>query len=242
MERRSSHSLAEQEAIREAARKKGFEEGLEAGMRKGESSGYMAGIKRGREAGETVARTEVLELEKKAIADFQAQLSHLSDLNQAAIDQWAKAAERALLDRVMAITRHVLAQELTLSRESLIPMVASAVREVANARTARVRVNPFDRHLLADRKEELMSLSQNLQHLEIVDDPAIIGGAIVETEGGRVDATIEGKLISLETELARAEGQPATIPAPIEVPIPVESMGERADGQAQSDNADEEVA
>jgi flagellar assembly protein FliH len=188
-------------AIREEARRQGHAEGFAAGTRKGEAAGYLLGIKRGREVGEREAHAEAVELNESKWASLAEELAELSDLNQAAFEAWAKQAEQTLLDKVVQIAEQVLCHELTLNRASLVPMVAAALREVSSAKTARVRINPFDRHLLVERQAELVALTANLRNLELVDDPSILGGAIVETDAGRVDATVTGKLISLTEQL-----------------------------------------
>jgi flagellar biosynthesis/type III secretory pathway protein FliH len=63
---------------------------------------------------------------------------------------------------------------------------------------ARIRVNPFDVESLNASKEDLMALSTSLRSLEIVDDSAILGGCIIETDGGVVDASVDAQLQRLE--------------------------------------------
>lgn len=189
------------EVIRENSRKKGYEEGYEAGRKKGESEGYMAGIKRGQADGEKAARAEVAEEDLKRMDELKVALASLSDANEAALKEWVKQAEATLEDQVAELCRKVLCAELKLDRNSLLPMIAAAVREVANVQNVRVRINPVDHKFLVEQQEALTSLSAGLKNLEIIDDPEILGGAIVDTSGGTIDATLDQKLIALDAQV-----------------------------------------
>ncbi len=75
---------------------------------------------------------------------------------------------------------------------------------MTHSRHARIRLNPFDGAILQNHRTELLAASGSLRDIELVDDPTIVGGCVIETEGGLVDATTETRLELLSTTLEEA--------------------------------------
>lgn len=186
----SSRTGNELERMRQESRHEGFEQGQTEGYAAGRAEGYADGIRSGYEDAKREADAE----HQARLQVFSDELTHVARLVGQGVANWTQSAEQQLTDIVGQIAREVLSQELKIDRSSVLSIVKQAMREVTLSDKARIRVNPFDSELLQTHKEEILACAPSVRGLEILDDPTILGGCIVDTEGGRVDATIEGQL------------------------------------------------
>src|ERR1019366_2662249 len=85
-------------------------------------------------------------------------------------------------------------RELELDRSTILEIVRSGMLEVTHSRTARLRVNPLDAHTLMKYRDELLASTRSLSSIEVIADPAVSGGCIIETDGGTVGASVETQL------------------------------------------------
>jgi flagellar assembly protein FliH len=80
--------------------------------------------------------------------------------------------------------------------------VRNALRRVVDTGKVRVRVNAEDLETVRASREELATLIDGIENLEIISDRRVgAGGAVVETEGGTIDARIETQLSEIATLL-----------------------------------------
>lgn len=190
------------EEIAEQARHDGFHHG--------QIEGYMAGMSEGREAGIKQGRAEAYDQayrEAKAKWDeelgelFGILAGHVGAVN-AEIPKWFEDAENAMTDRTLAIVERLLACELHLGRDHALAIVKESLAEVTHSTHVRVRMNPFDSVVVSQHRDELMALATQLRDIEFVDDPSILGGCILESDGGSIDARLETRLEIVKGELA----------------------------------------
>jgi flagellar assembly protein FliH len=171
-------------------------------LRQGYDAGYLDGLDAGRMAGQLEgfkhAQEESKENFRIRLEQFSEDLGHVEDLVVAGVHSWFAQTEKEVEALVTDIAREVIRQELSLSRDSVHAIVARALQEVTLSREARIRVNPLDVASQRESKEMLIASAASLRSLEIVDDPAILGGCVIETDGGQVDASVDGQLSRLE--------------------------------------------
>lgn len=60
------------------------------------------------------------------------------------------------------------------------------------------------REACAIKRQPSLLPPKSVRAIEFVEDPEILGGCIIETDGGIIDATIKGKLNQLDNELGEA--------------------------------------
>jgi flagellar assembly protein FliH len=193
---KAGRTAAELARLRDEAETKGYEAGLERGLQEG--------IERGVALAHQQAHEEALQMHALVLAQFKSDLESVVAGIQEAMGRWCDGAEEQMTDLVSDIARTVLVSELSLSRDSITSIVREALLQVTHSRQARIRVNPFDVESLREAKQELMACASSLRELEFVEDPAIVGGCVIETEGGVVDATLDTKLASLDEEIDAA--------------------------------------
>ena len=182
------------EAMQTAAR----EEGFRLGYADGKAAGGERGLAEGRRQGREEAQATALKAERAILAEFRAGLEAAVAGVGPAVERWREALEERVADLAMGAVRSLLAAELATQRPDAMGIVREALGHAEGAVRATVRLSPFDRAALAERREEILEACAGLRDVELVDDRSIEGGCVVETEHGVVDATLATRLALLE--------------------------------------------
>lgn len=160
---------------------------LEADARaRGEKEGFEAGLARGAEAAEAViGRLEA------AVAEARAARRRFID-----------SAAAAVVDLVIEVARRVVRRETMIDRGVVVRTVEAAVEKVRNAERVVVRVNLDDLGAAEAIRDRVLARLRSAEGVEVRADPAVDrGGAVVETEFGRVDARLAAQLDEIERAL-----------------------------------------
>ena len=174
----------------------GYAKGLELGMAEGHQAAYADAYQN--------AKSEEDRLSAIRLASFQSDLEQTVASVLSAMEEWTMLTEEKVTNIVIDICRAILTQELAQSRESVLGVVRKAIGEVTHSESARIRINPFDAESMQAHRDSLISAAQSIRNLEFVEDRSITGGCVIETDGGIVDATLEGQLGRLQEELDQA--------------------------------------
>jgi len=161
---------AEADAIRAAARAEGHADGLSAGLEEGR-------------------------------AQVAAALGALSEA-AAGIDAvraaTAEAVERDAVELAVQLTEKIVAGTLEADPERVLDVVRGALRRLGERRRVTVLVHPDDLELVRGASASFASELGGIEHCEVQAERRLSrGGAVVRTDEGQVDA-------SIETQLARA--------------------------------------
>lgn len=163
--------------------------------------GFNKGVEDGKAVGELKAFQAAHEAYEQELEILKTELTLITDRIEKALHAWYEASEQQMTDLVTDVAEKVVCAQLSLDRSTVLEIVRDALAEVTHSQHATIRVNPFDSPVLAQHKEELMRVAASIRSMEFVDDPQISGGAVIETDGGRVDATIEGKFEAFRAEM-----------------------------------------
>ncbi len=199
-QRKNQGPTAEELAERayEEAQAKGRIDGYAAGKKEG----YDVGLMQGHELGHMQAYAEFTAQNKELFERISTDLEHRVAQVNTEIPAWFERAEEDMTDLAMEIVRKILASELEMTRDHAKHIVREALSEVTHSQQVRVRLNPFDSVVVAQHRDQLIAASTNLRGIEFVDDPSIIGGCIVESDGGNVDARIDVRLELIDEDFA----------------------------------------
>lgn len=156
----------------------------------GQVQGYEDGFQQGRLDGIAAIEAEL----RAATNDFISTLQAKSDQVFFAVRQWLEHSENELSELSVAVAAKVLAQEIQLPHDTVTELAKQAIADLLHAERIRIRLNPFDAPALRARKEEILQCARQLREVEIVEDPTIEGGCIIESDAGLIDATIRTKL------------------------------------------------
>lgn len=186
----------ELDRIRREAHEKGHAEGFQEGFAEGRAIGLHRGLEEGRD--------RVWQDEEAGLAQFRVELAEVVEEVLASVERWYVYAESELAALAVEIAERVVAAELETNDQVIVNITKQALEEVGAAREARIRVNPFDSGRLAKQKERLLALNPSLRSIEIVDDPAVSNGCVVESDGGTVRNVIREKLATIVDSVERA--------------------------------------
>lgn len=161
---------AEAEAIRAAARAEGHADGLEAGLAEGRAQ--LAA----------------------ALSALEAAHAELVALRAAT----AEAVEHDAVELAVLLAEKIVAGTLETAPERVLDVVRGALRRLSERRRVTVLVHPDDLELVRDAAGGFASELGGIEHCEVQAERRLArGGAVVRTDEGQVDA-------SVETQLARA--------------------------------------
>ncbi len=113
------------------------------------------------------------------------------------------AADR-MIELAVQIARKILEEELTTSPEKIRLLARKALKGAKWAQSVKIKANPKDLEMLENSRGEFMSLLSSVNELSIVGDSEVpIGGCVVETEEGEMDATLETQVSAMYQALKK---------------------------------------
>lgn len=179
-----AQARVEADVIRESARAEGYEAGLAAGRRDGEAQ----------------VQTGAAALDEALVA-VQALRGELAD-----------AVERDAIELALALAGKIVPGSLRARPELVVEVVQGALRRVVGQRTITVLLNPADLEYVRAALGELRAQTGAIDLCDLQGDQRVpIGGAIVRTVEGEVDARLQTQFERAREVIAAelAGGQPA---------------------------------
>lgn len=200
--REEAHNAAQELVGNAYARAQTIEdEARERGHREGYAQGFLEGV-------EAAKQQEAARAEQERVAlrhDIELLLTHIEAERLRA---WERLEPQAM-DLVFALATHILKQEVEVNRSVALATVRNALRRVGTGDTLRVRVHADDLETLRGHRGELLSLVDGVQHLEIIEDRRVdVGGCVIETSAGTIDARIETQLSEMRATLEEIKARP----------------------------------
>jgi len=168
-------------------------EALDELRRQAAQEGYREGLERGeREAQASLAE------EQASLARETERLRGLAASVDEALERAIGGAEDAMVEIAFAAVCKVLG-EAAASEEGVRAMVQQAMREVRAKENMVLRVAPADYERLAK-----LSNGEGARLELVADERVTLGGCLIETAGGTLDARLEVQLRQLVDTLTRA--------------------------------------
>lgn len=122
------------------------------------------------------------------ILQFEKQIKHLRHETQKQILPLALKAAKKIVNR-----------ELEADPNVIIDIVAGALRPVTQYKQVKIYVHKSDKEILEKEKENIKKILDQVQSFSIVErDDVEVGGCIIETEAGIINASLENQWRSLE--------------------------------------------
>ena len=166
--------------------------GADAGRAQGHAEGLAAGHAEGLKAG----HAEAAEALRAASEPLCASLKNQLEAWDAQRRVFEDTALHDVLQLGVALGTKVVHRQVQTDPAVVGDQVAAALRGVLESTDLRLRIHPEDRPLLAEILPDLLAGMAHLNHVELVDDPAVgRGGCAVDLpDGGGVDAAIDTQL------------------------------------------------
>lgn len=188
-------------------RSSAFEEAVELSKKEGFEIGYNQGLEQGYLDGKHQAHSEAKAELAAEIKRFQQQLEVIHIQIESRVSELVSTYERPLAETSVVVATHLIGNAIQSDEDATISLAKQAIAEVANASKARIKVNPLDLSLIQSHMESLMAIGSSLKHIDIVRDPSIPAGCVVETDGGiadaRVDQMLQAALASIRREVTQ---------------------------------------
>ncbi len=167
---------------------------------RGNAAGYQAGYQEGLRRAELDVHARA-DIERGAYQeDIAAFIGHIEAERQRVWNE----LEPQMIGLVFELASYVIKQEVEANKTVVLSVVRNALRRVADSGTLRIRVNAGDLETVRGNREELLTLVDNIRHVEIIEDRRVgAGGCIVETGAGNIDARIETQIADVADTLNR---------------------------------------
>jgi flagellar assembly protein FliH len=124
------------------------------------------------------------------VAEMREQLTKTIDQISALSGKITTRAETSLVELALQIAKKIVGREITLDREIAFTHVKTSLSKLHDRSIAEVRLNPEDLAFVQSAREKLEFRGS----LELVEDPSIsLGGCLIHTETGDIDARIESQ-------------------------------------------------
>jgi len=124
----------------------------------------------------------------------------------AARERLLSGAEAEVVALALEVARKVLGRELAQRPDAVVDLAARGLAAVRDRIAVSLRVHPDDLPALRDAQGRLAAILSRAPGLGIREDAALArGSAVIETEAGRVDASVEAQLDALAQALAGVE-------------------------------------
>ncbi|NGX61207.1 MAG: Yop proteins translocation protein L [Chlamydiae bacterium] len=108
--------------------------------------------------------------------------------------------EKSLVPLALTAVKKILGRELKAKPESVVDIVTTALKTVTQHRKISIYVNKSDLDQIEKERNRIKALFEHLESLSIVPrDDVSVGGCIIETEAGIINAQLESQLKALES-------------------------------------------
>jgi len=175
-------SRQEVESIREEVYEQGRQEGVEEGYSRGKQEG----------------RQELQEELDQTVNSLVQAMDQLNSLRSSLLN----SNKQDMVRLVRIIAEQVIHVEVCSREKAILRAVEKAIQAAIQSEEYRVRVNPQDMEVVTENKPLFLSSIRGLQSIVVEPDEDISrGGCVVESDQGKVDATIESKLEKIQDQL-----------------------------------------
>ena len=152
---------------------------------------------RGLAEAQAVAQAQVQQEVQLAVTDLRDQLTATLDELAGLREQMAAHAEQDLVRLALEIAKKVVQREVRVDHEIVMTLARIALGRLHSRANATVRLHPEDYAYVWSHRERLTSEGA----VELVEDRSIgLGGCIVQSEMGEIDARIEQQFAEIEQE------------------------------------------
>jgi len=159
----------------------------ERAKQEGFKQGYNAGFQEGLNQAE-----ELIMQAREALAQ-----------SQRTFEEYLQKCEPYLLALVIEIAEKVIGTSIDYDPELIFPMIRKGIEALGEESNITIRVNPEFAALLEGGKQGLEG-QFNSKTIEIVADPSISTGAIVESPHGQADVTLDTQLRKIAEAIGEA--------------------------------------
>lgn len=173
---------SESESIKDAAYKEGYAKGYDDGFEKSFADGNND-------------LTKLNEKLKKILAETLNKRNEIID-----------TAEAQLIEVAILIAKRVVKMLTEKDKGIVIRNIQEALRRIKGRTKITIRVNIDDLEISARHKDEFYQMLDKIEGVTVLEDPNVdVGGCMIETDFGDIDARINTQLNEIETAIKEVE-------------------------------------
>ncbi|TXJ45182.1 flagellar assembly protein FliH [Brachyspira pilosicoli] len=173
---------SESESIKDAAYKEGYAKGYDEGFEKSFADGNND-------------LTKLNEKLKKILAETINKRNEIID-----------TAEAQLIEVAILIAKRVVKMLTEKDKGIVIRNIQEALRRIKGRTKITIRVNIDDLEISARHKDEFYQMLDKIEGVTVLEDPNVdVGGCMIETDFGDIDARINTQLNEIETAIKEVE-------------------------------------
>lgn len=166
----------------------------ETAQREGTQKGYDEGFNKAFEEGKVEIQRMIAKLEKI--------LGETINKRNEIIDN----SETQLIEIAILIAKRVVKMITERDKAVVVRNIQEALRKVKGRAKVTIRVNIDDLEVAARHKDEFYQMLDKIEGVTVLEDPNVdIGGCIIETDFGDIDARVSTQLNEIETAIKEIE-------------------------------------
>lgn len=158
------------------------------------------------------AQKQRVEIFEKAKQEARAEMAAhaATELAKAKLQagQLLAASEREMVELACRIAEKIIGRDLQRDPDTILEIAANAIDSARTAKAMVLRVNPRDGVALREKRPKLMELIGRSVDISVKDDADVeVGGCIVQTEFGTIDAQLRTQFEMLKLALLPDTGK-----------------------------------
>lgn len=111
--------------------------------------------------------------------------------------------ERDILELAITVAARVIHTEVTINPDVVLAVVKDAIQKAKDQEQVIIRINPADFEAIAVEKQTLQAILRRETGMEIRGDIGVeVGGCVIETDYGAIDARIDTQLETIKNALS----------------------------------------
>ncbi|WP_206668780.1 FliH/SctL family protein [Lacisediminimonas profundi] len=180
-------------------REQGYAAGFAAGHEAGHVAGHEAGLEQGLARGQELCQERAEQADRRSRAQSEANARSLQALGEQIVQStsaWQAGAEELAVEIAWTALLRLLGATAG-QRDTVAGMVASVLEQHRQRHVLSIHLAPGDFALVGQHEEALCAGNPRL----VPDDRVQLGGCIIETDAGGLDARLESQLGELRTVL-----------------------------------------
>lgn len=169
-------------------------DGAQARADETKTASYNEGFAKGREDGYENGKAEV----QRLIVRTQVILERIQDKRADILAE----AEQQIIDMVLLVARKVIKTISETQRNVVVENIKEALGKVKTRGNLTIKVNLQDLELSTSHLQDFIKLVEGGGNIQILEDSSVdMGGCVVETDFGEIDARIANQFLELEARI-----------------------------------------
>jgi flagellar assembly protein FliH len=161
-------------------------EGQAEGHAEGHALGHLQGVEQGYR-------------ESAGLLEQAAQIVDYAKIERQDI---IERCEREVLELALSVAAKVIHTEVTINPDVILAVVKDAIQKAKDQEQVIIRVNPADFETITSEKQTLQAILRRETGMEIRGDIGVeVGGCVIETDYGAIDARIDTQLEGIKNAL-----------------------------------------